>query len=442
MREIIFDALRWLEEPARVSILQNGEHPRVYFQITAPRNISGMCRGRPVEELPQILSILSPAHHLVSAMALDNLFGVQPPPVALNMRAALLQTLFIENHLKKFYSLLSFWVNPMPGPLSPAGVPQGPRSSPHILDDIMRHASISQEATTILGGRSDHPISAVAGGMSRPLNEEQVDRLSQIARSTLKFTSGLGDFLRKEILGTGNRLSDLSTLPFDPMFSMSFSDDDNAVVLRNGSGGEADRFLADMLFQKIDFHREPWSYVPFAYIKEQSGGASLKEQVGIEDLSHSQLFFVGPLARLNGDRVLSSHLAEEERQRLLMDTGSLPRFDVSAAYGFLLVELFQAAEKFVALCDKEKLVGESCRTLPAAMGHEGLAALESPGGLIFHHYKVDENGLLQTIDVLDPVAENNALRCILAQKTADAAMRMNLTTPEMKSTIEQVLLPI
>jgi coenzyme F420-reducing hydrogenase alpha subunit len=125
-----------------------------------------------------------------------------------------------------------------------------------------------------------------------------------------------------------------------------------------------------------------------------------------------------------------------------MDTGPLPRFNVSAAFWFLLVELFQAAEKFVALCDKEKLVGKSCRTLPAAMGREGFAALESPNGLIFHHYKVDEKGLLQTIDVLDPVAENNALRCILTQKAADAAIGMNLTTQEMKSTIERVLLPI
>ena len=442
MKEIIFDGLRWLQEPARVSILQNGKHPRVYFQITTPRNITGMCRGRPVEELPRILSILSPAHQLVSAMALDSLYGVQPPPLALNMRDALLQTLFLENHLKKLYALLSFWINPLSGPVSPAGMPPGPRSSPHILDDIMRHVSISQEATAILGGRSDHPLSAVAGGMSRPLDEEQVERLSQIARSALKFTSVLSDFLRKEILGKGNRLSDLATPSFDPMFSMSFSDDDNAIVMRNETGKEADRFLPDMLFQKIGIHRESWSYAPFVYIKEQPGGTSLREQVGIENLSYSQLFFVGPLARLNGDRVLASPLAEEERQRLLMDTGPLPRFDVAAALWFLLVELFQAAEKFVALCDKEKMVGKSCRTLPDGMGREGLAALESPDGLIFHHYKADEKGLLQTIDVLDPVAGNNALRCILTQKAADNAMGMKLTTPEMKNNIEQILLPI
>lgn len=440
VREITFDALRWLEEPARVKIFQNGERPRVYFQITAPRNITGMCEGRPVEELPRILSILSPAHHLVSAMALDCLFGVEPPPMALNMREALLQNLFYENHLKKVYSLLSFWINPLSGPLLPGGEANGPRSSPHILEEIMRHVSLSQEVTGILGGRSDHPISAVAGGMSRPLKEEQVKRLSQIAKSSLEFTFRLGNFLRKEILGKGKALSDLAALSILPMSSMSFSDDENAIVLRNGRGEEVDRFLPGMMFQKTGIHRVPWSYAPFAYIQEQPEDPGLKEQMGIGALSRYQWFFVGPLARLHEDRVLTP-LAEEERQRLLKDTGPLPHFDVSAAFWFILVELFQTAEKLVALCDKEKLVGKSIRTIPAAMGREGRAALESPKGLLFHHYKVDEKGLLQTIDVLDTVTENNALRCILAQKVVDTAVDMNWTEKEMKSTMERALLP-
>lgn len=427
MKEITFDSLRWLEEPARVKILQNGGPLRVYFQITAPRNISGMCLGRPVEELPRILSILSPAHHLVSAMALDNLFGVEPPPAALNLREALLQAIFYENHLKKLYSLLSFRIGPLGG--------EAIIGSTDVLDDIMRHVSLSQEAVAILGGRADHPVSAVAGGMSRPLKQEQVERLSQLAKSSLEFASRLCDVLRKEILG----LSDLSALSVEPMSSMTFSNEEKVVVLRNGTGEEADRFSPKLLFQKIGVHREPWSYAPFAYIKDQSGKGDLKERVGIGGISHSQCFFVGPLARLNGDIALTP-LAEEERQRCIEDTGSLPRFDVSAAFRFLLVELLQAAEKWAALCDKEKLLGKSVRAVPPAMGREGHAAMESPRGFLFHHYKTDEKGLLQSIEVLDTVAENNALRCILAQKAAALAFEMNRPTEEMKSIIERALL--
>lgn len=440
VREITINTVRWLEEPARIRILRNGGRPRAYFQITAPRNIAGMCQGRPVEELPRILSILSPAHHLVSAMALDRLFGVDPPPIALNMREALFHNLFYENHLKKIYSLLSFWINPLLGPVFPGGAVKGPGSSPHILEEIMRHVSLSQEATAILGGRSDLPISAVAGGMSRPLKEEQGRRLSHLATSSLEFIPRLGDFLRKEVLGKGKALSDVATLSMDPLSSLSFSDDDNAVLLRNGGGEEADRFLPGLIFQKTGIHREPWSYAPFAYIKDPQEDPDIKDQMGIGDLSRSQWFFVGPLARLQGDRVLTP-LAEEERQRLLKDAGPLPHFDLSTAFWFLLVELFQAAEKLTALCTKETLVGTPNRSIPTAMGHEGFAALESPKGPLFHHYTVDEKGLLQTIDILDTVTENNALRCILAQKAAETAVDMRWTEKEMKSAMERALLP-
>jgi len=97
VKEITFDALRWMEEPVRIKIFPDGDHPRGYFQITSPREVEGLCQGRPVEELPRILSILSPAHHLASALALDKLFGVEPPPLAVTMREALLQTLFFES---------------------------------------------------------------------------------------------------------------------------------------------------------------------------------------------------------------------------------------------------------------------------------------------------------------------------------------------------------
>ena len=78
-----------------------------------------MCKGRQVEELPRILTILSPAHHLASAMALDKLFGVEPPALAVNMREALLQAQFLTSHLRKLYFLLTAFENPFEDFTSP-----------------------------------------------------------------------------------------------------------------------------------------------------------------------------------------------------------------------------------------------------------------------------------------------------------------------------------
>jgi len=42
----------------------------------------------------------------------------------------------------------------------------------------MRHVSLAQEAAIILGGRADHPVTAVAGGVSRALRDEHHPRLA------------------------------------------------------------------------------------------------------------------------------------------------------------------------------------------------------------------------------------------------------------------------
>jgi F420-non-reducing hydrogenase large subunit len=440
VKEITFDALRWMEEPVRIKIFPDGDHPRGYFQITSPREVEGLCQGRPVEELPRILSILSPAHHLASALALDKLFGVEPPPLAVTMREALLQTLFFENHLRKIYFLVSSRFDPLSSSILPGNGTQGFPPSPHILDEIMSHISIAREAVTLLGGRSDHPLSAVAGGVSRYLKEENYERLSHIYESCLGFSLRLGEFLRQEILGKDQALSDLGAFSMAPMSFMTLSEAKDTVILRGGLGQELDRFTPDRIFQKIGLHRESWSYEPFAYIQNRSGGPELKDQVGLQAIFHDRCFFVGPLARLNQDTALTP-LAEEERQRLLRDRGPLPRFDLSSAFWSLFLELLQAAEKMAELYKKENLTGPEIRNIPTEMGREGQAALESPKGLIYHHYRVDKKGLVTDIAVLDTVTENNALRCLLTQNTAEIALTKKQTTQEMKNFLELVLLP-
>ncbi len=441
MKEITFDALRGLEEPVRVKIIPNQGPPRVFFQITSPRDFGDLCLGRPVEELPRILTILSPAHHLVSALALDNLFGVEPPPMAVNMREALLQTLFFENHLRKFYFLISAGFNPFLSSASRGKGTEGFQSSPHILDEIMGHIALAQEAVAILGGRSDHPLCAVAGGVSRYVpKEENFDRLAQITGSCLTFAVGLGKFLRRESLGRDQAWSVLADFSFTPLPFMTLSEASGSIILRDGRGKELDEFTPEMIFQKIGLHQESWSYEPFAYLKASSGGPGLKDLTGIDNLSYDQCFFVGPLARLNQDTALTP-LAEEERQYLLKDSGPLPRFDLMAAYWSLFLEVLRVAEKMAALVRKENLTGPETRTLPTAMGHEGRAVLESPRGLIYHHYTVDEKGLVKDIEILEPVTENNALRCLLAQRTAEIALTRNNTPQEIKHFLELVLLP-
>ena len=452
MKNMTFEPLRWQEDPARIAVFHDTEYLQAYFQVTAPRDIERICKGRPVEELPRILTLLSPAHHLVSAMALDRLFGVEPPPMALNMREALLQAHFFSHHLRKLYFLLSSWHDPFSDYRRHGSRRELNMFPPHFLDEIMHHEALSQEAATILGGRSNHPLSAVAGGVSRFLKEDHYHRLSEIAGFCLKFAMRLGESLRDEIFGDGKALDALGpacgqNLHVRPMASLTIAEKEGHVVLRDPVEKEMDRFPPDMIFEKIGLHNESWTYEPFAYIKRKSENATRKVQ-GQSGLFHSEFpipnpefFFVGPLARLNSGEALESPLAEEERQRLIEALGPFPHFGVVAAYWALLVELLQAAEKMNGLYAQEKLTGPAIRTIPTEMGQEGHAALESPQGLIYHHYRTDKRGIVEEVEILGAGTVNNALRCLLTQKAVESALAREQAWEETKNRIEISLLP-
>ena len=432
MSRVTLDPLRWTEQPARATVSVDGGAPRVHLQLTSPREVAAMCVGRPVEELPRILSILSPSHHLCAAQALDRLFGVTPPPVATTTREALRLALFLRHHLRKLYFLASsverpfadFW-------------PEGARRRPHglrpLLEELMRHVSAAQEAAAILGGRADHPVTAVAGGVTRALKPEHLVRLAELAGAQVSFAERLAGFLRERVFAQGEILGDVRAVDAGPLASLAMAQEPDTVVLRDARGGEVERFASAAVFDKVALHQERWSREPFAFL-------AAKGWHGFEGAPLDGLFFVGPLARLAAGDPLPTPLAEAERKRLVEALGPLPRREVVAAYWALLVELLAAAERLVATCDAEKLSDPELRTIPDARGREGHAALESPQGLICQQVRADARGLVEEVRVLDTATANNALLGIVAQRAVESALPQGLGWDEAKQRIELALL--
>jgi F420-non-reducing hydrogenase large subunit len=301
------------------------------------------------------------------------------------------------------------------------------------MDEIMHHVAGAQEAATILGGRLDHPLTAVAGGVSRFLKEGYYERLREIADSCVEFAGRLAKFLRERLFQDASIVDLFHSVSFSPMMALSQGPEDGDVLLKDESGKEIERFSPQETFSMVELHQEKWTYEAFAFLKQ-------KGWPGLEGHEVGGLFFVGPLARL-GAQELETPLAEEERQKLMSSLGPFPHFNVAAAYWSLVIELIQTSEKMQDLYVQEKLVGPFIRTIPAEMGTEGCAALESPEGFILHRYEVDERGILQRIQVLDAAMENNALRCLLAQKAVENSVARKQERNEIKKMIELSLLP-
>jgi coenzyme F420-reducing hydrogenase alpha subunit len=434
MKTITLECLRGVEAPARVAITPQNGRCQAYFQVTSPRPLAQLCRQRPVEELPRLVTLASPAHHLAAALALDRLGQVTPPEMAQNMREGLRLALTYRHHLRKLYFLLLAWENPWVNGDSLKSRRRPHTFPPRLMDDAWRHLSLAQEAVAILGGRFDHPVTAVAGGVSRFLKEEHYARLAVIAGACRDFALSFSEFLASQVFLWGREEGWLAAeLP--PLPSLTLSTPEEQFVRRDGQGQEQERFAAAALWEKVGRQQEPWTYEAFAYFREQGW-----QHLDPSAVDH--LFAVGPLPRLNSGIAASTPAAVGEVERLCSVLGPLPRRELAAAYWALLVDLLQAAELMVELYTPEKLTGPTLRHIPAGWGREAQAAVESPAGWLFIQVRVDERGLIEDLQLLDPATANNALRCLVAQQVVAAAAAANLGWQDTKKRLELSLLPL
>ena len=343
MQTITFEPLRWQDDAARVIIRNQNAHPDALFQVTAPRDVRSMAIGRPVEELPRILAILGPAHHIAGAKALDRLFDIQVPEPAQNMRNALLATYVFVEHLKKFSFLLLSECNPF---AELRLVRKSERQSLALLEDIQHTIALGQEAGRILGGRSDHPITAIAGGISRFLKKEAYERLSEIASGCLAAAKRIAAVLHETALHPGGPLRTVDEVFIDrmPYLTVSAASPDSqeiTVQLKEDGDNTLASYKEKELGDAIGIQKEPWTNAPFAFVHANGWP-------GLDTDSTAGLFFVGPLARLNSGQTLPTPLAEKERVRMIEKLGPPPHVSVKAAYHALLVEILQAAEQITA----------------------------------------------------------------------------------------------
>ena len=419
---ITLDPVTWVEEPARIVIAHDaGGLQGVRFEVAARADLARAAVGRPAEELPRLLSALSSvsavAHHLASARALDQVFGVTPPPTGEALRRALLLADFIRAHLRRLALLLAAPDSPL-GPLPRRHWP-APRHSvpPAFIGDLMRGTALAQEALEIAGGRVGLPVLAVPGGVARSLPEggKGRDRLAAVSAALLEFSHRAQTVMHETLNTRSEWQTFFNGEAFSlPLASLALFGEHGGVDWLGGQvhviapdGSEIVRFSPAEHAAHLVEHVESWSSRAFAHLKAHAWP-------GLEAADAPGLFRVGPLARLNasGHPLSSAELAERLE---LVETHSLA---TSVWAG--LIELLDASEMLAALSQDEILAGTEVRSLPThaqAVG-EGAAAVEGPAGLVLHAYRTDARGIVQHARVLDPVTLNNAARNLAARRAA------------------------
>jgi len=115
---------------------------------------------------------------------------------------------------------------------------------------------------------------------------------------------------------------------------------------------------------------------------------------------------VGPLARVNTCDFIDTPEAEAERKEFMQVTGGKPN-NVTLAYHWTrMIELLHSVEKIRDLLNDSDLQGdELVRT--GERRNEAVGLLEAPRGTLFHHYEVDDQGLVTRCNLIVSTTNNN-----------------------------------
>jgi coenzyme F420-reducing hydrogenase alpha subunit len=113
-------------------------------------------------------------------------------------------------------------------------------------------------------------------------------------------------------------------------------------------------------------------------------------------------YLVGPLARLNLNHEQLGPIAKQAVKDARI---KLPMANPYKAFIARAVELVQYLDEAVQIIERYAPTGPAHLDLKLKAG-EGCGASEAPRGMLFHKYRVDQNGLIQSARIVPPTAQN------------------------------------
>jgi NAD-reducing hydrogenase large subunit len=177
-----------------------------------------------------------------------------------------------------------------------------------------------------------------------------------------------------------------------------------------------DQDYATLLREQV----KPWSYMKFPFL------ADLGPERG--------WYRVGPLARLNNCERIDTPRAEGARRAFMEASDAGPAQGALATHWARLVELLHCAEAIQRLLVDNGLAGTDLvhpdidTSRPA--GHSGIGVIEAPRGTLFHHYEVDDDGLVTRANLIVSTTNNNqVMNEAVRRVAADELSGQELTEP-------------
>lgn len=431
-RRITIDPITRLEGHGRIEIFLDdaGGVRDCYFQIPELRGFERFVVGRPIEELPRIVTRICgvcPAnHHMASAKAVDACFGNEVPPLAHKLRDMYYQAHFIHSHIAHFYALAApdFVCGPDADPRERNILGVVAKVGLEIGGRVIKARAQAQEIQKIIGGRSTHPVFCLPGGVSKGLSKDELDKIKPMADELYEFTLFSLELFRKVVLGNPKYVDLILHGPYNlKIQNMGLVDELNAPNFYDGKvrvvdyqGKELYKYSPSEYANIVAEHVEPWSYLKFPYLKQRGWNGFVE---GID----SSIYMATPLARLNVADRMATPKAQEAFEEMFSTLGGKPSTALMGAHWARLVEMVQNAETLQRYCADPEITSPHYRIVPRGITGEGVGIVEAMRGTLTHHYTCDKNGICTSANIIVGTTNNNAAIHMATKKVASTLIQ-------------------
>jgi F420-non-reducing hydrogenase large subunit len=416
MTTLVFPLSR-IEGHARVSIEVNGgEVVSARFQATELRGFQYLVHGVPAQQMPvivpRICGVCSTAHQVASVKALEDAYGVTPPPVAQKIRELLLIGQLLQNQAT------SLFIFTMPDRLGVSSIFQmvaeeegSEKERAGIATRALQVRKAGTDLISLAGGQFIHPVKAVVGGVTSGIRQEAAAAMHQQLARALPIACQLFDYYWEMSLALRERIGTWGD--DEPAYYIASTDDtfpnyDSGILRLMGPDGIInDCFPARAFRSYLTIEETEYSY---------AGQTSFRGEV----------LRANSLARINMMRCMGTPRADDYLARFQEAFGR-------PAHAILLFDLCRGIELVYALERAMELLEQPLDLADTANPHtprdgEGFGLVEAPRGPLIHHYRI-ENGLIAEAEFIIPTIHNilaieRALR-VAARRYIDSE-RVNL----------------
>ena len=338
-----------------------------------PRFFEAFLRGRKFTEAPDITAricgICPVAYQMSSVLAMEDAMGLTVDDQIRQLRRLLYCGEWIESHVLHMYMLHA------PDFLGYEDALLLAKDKPELVARALKMKKIGNDVMNIVGGREIHPVNVRVGGFYRVPRKEELEPLVE----RLKW--GLD-----QAIDTAKLVSTFEFPDFETEYEFVSLRHPEEYPLMGGrivtSSG------LDISIREYEFHFEE-RHVPHSNALH-----------GLER-GHGR-YSVGPLARfnLNFDRL--SPLARQVAGDVKIGPVMKNPFKSIIVRAIETVYAYEEALRIIGAYEPPASASHAI-TLSAGIG---CGASEAPRGMLYHRYRVSDDGLIRDAKIVPPTAQN------------------------------------